>query len=107
MLRAARTYKPAATATAKHIRLSSSYNKPSPPPLPPKEQREFEQLQKNAQVITNEDADNDMHKDAVREARRIEFEGDVNPETGEVGGPKREPLRWQPEWTYGGRATDF
>ncbi|KAL7812752.1 hypothetical protein V8C26DRAFT_406468 [Trichoderma gracile] len=38
-----------------------------------------------------------------------EFEGDVNPKTGEVGGPKNEPLRWggNGDWSYNGRVTDF
>ncbi|PTB63101.1 hypothetical protein BBK36DRAFT_1144162 [Trichoderma citrinoviride] len=38
-----------------------------------------------------------------------EFEGDVNPKTGEVGGPKNEPLRWggEGDWSYNGRVTDF
>jgi hypothetical protein len=38
-----------------------------------------------------------------------EFEGDVNPKTGEVGGPKNEPLRWGSggDWSYNGRVTDF
>jgi len=50
----------------------------------------------------------ELHPDMVRRAQP-EFEGDVNPKTGEVGGPKNEPLRWGPtsEWTYNGRATDF
>ena len=41
-----------------------------------------------------------------------EFEGEVNPKTGEVGGPKNEPLRWgsgegRGDWSYNGRVTDF
>lgn len=50
----------------------------------------------------------ELHPNVVRGAAP-EFEGDVNPKTGEVGGPKNEPLRWgaQGEWTYNGRATDF
>lgn len=38
-----------------------------------------------------------------------EFEGDTNPKTGEVGGPKTEPLRWGSagDWSYNGRVTDF
>lgn len=38
-----------------------------------------------------------------------EFEGNVNPKTREVGGPKNEPLRWgaSGEWSYNGRTTDF
>ncbi|WYZ43490.1 hypothetical protein EsH8_VI_001189 [Colletotrichum jinshuiense] len=49
-----------------------------------------------------------MHPNYVRGAPP-EFEGDVNPRTGEVGGPKREPLRWGSggDWSYNGRVTDF
>jgi hypothetical protein len=45
----------------------------------------------------------------VRRGAPPEFEGDVNPKTGEVGGPKNEPLRWgaEGEWSYNGRTTDF
>ncbi|KAJ9608990.1 hypothetical protein H2200_006761 [Cladophialophora chaetospira] len=45
----------------------------------------------------------------VRRGAQPEFEGEVNPKTGEVGGPKNDPLRWgaSSEWTYNGRATDF
>jgi hypothetical protein len=28
---------------------------------------------------------------------KADFEGDINPKTGEVGGPKKEPLSWQGE----------
>lgn len=45
----------------------------------------------------------------VRRGAPPEFEGDTNPTTGEVGGPKNEPLRWgaSGEWSYNGRTTDF
>jgi Protein of unknown function (DUF1674) len=45
----------------------------------------------------------------VRLGGQPEFEGEKNPKTGEVGGPKNEPLRWGAagEWTYNGRTTDF
>lgn len=45
----------------------------------------------------------------VRRGAPPEFEGDVNPQTGEVGGPKNNPLRWghQSDWSYNGRVTDF
>ena len=45
----------------------------------------------------------------VRRGALPEFEGDRNPKTGEVGGPKNEPLRWGAagEWSYNGRTTDF
>ena len=50
----------------------------------------------------------ELHPD-VRRGARPEFEGDKNPKTGEVGGPKNEPLRWGAagEWSYNGRTTDF
>lgn len=45
----------------------------------------------------------------VRQGARPEFEGERNPRTGEVGGPKNEPLRWggEADWSYNGRVTDF
>lgn len=45
----------------------------------------------------------------VRRGAPPEFEGETNPKTGEVGGPKNEPLRWGAagEWSYNGRTTDF
>jgi len=45
----------------------------------------------------------------VRRGSRPEFEGDRNPETGETGGPKNNPLRWggNVDWSYNGRVTDF
>ncbi|KAL9622295.1 MAG: hypothetical protein Q9160_003306 [Pyrenula sp. 1 TL-2023] len=45
----------------------------------------------------------------VRRGATPEFEGEVNPQTGEVGGPKNNPLRWGAagEWSYNGRTTDF
>lgn len=45
----------------------------------------------------------------VRRGAPPEFEGDINPKTGEAGGPKNEPLRWgyAGDWSYNGRCTDF
>ncbi|KAL9115154.1 MAG: hypothetical protein Q9227_000948 [Pyrenula ochraceoflavens] len=45
----------------------------------------------------------------VRRGADPEFQGETNPKTGEVGGPKNEPLRWgaDGEWSYNGRTTDF
>ncbi|KAH0840871.1 hypothetical protein AYO21_06225 [Fonsecaea monophora] len=59
-------------------------------------------------VIDASGAGEELHPNLVRGAQP-EFEGDRNPKTGEIGGPKNEPLRWGPsgEWTYNGRATDF
>jgi hypothetical protein len=53
----------------------------------------------------------ELHPD-IRRGAQPEFEGDVNPKTGEVGGPKNEPLRWgstgeRGDWSYNGRVTDF
>jgi hypothetical protein len=116
---------------------------PSPPRLPPKEQEEFERLQKQstgafstprttpqvnqspgskAQINQSPAGEADalkirveatgkgeeLHPD-VRRGAKPEFEGEVNPKTGEVGGPKNEPLRWggNGDWSYNGRVTDF
>ncbi|CAF9929660.1 MAG: hypothetical protein GOMPHAMPRED_005444 [Gomphillus americanus] len=43
----------------------------------------------------------------IRRGAPPEFEGEINPKTGEVGGPKNEPLRWKGDWSYNGRITDF
>lgn len=45
----------------------------------------------------------------MRKGAPPEFAGDKNPSTGEVGGPKNEPLRWGSEgdWSFNGRVTDF
>ena len=45
----------------------------------------------------------------LRRGAPPEFEGDVNPKTGEVNGPKVEPLRWGAtgDYSYNGRVTDF
>jgi len=130
---------------------------PAPPRLPPKEQEEFERLQKASTgafstpkptVVKNSTAETpspirarpqinqspasksedveiaavdarvaatgkgeELHPD-IRRGAKPEFEGDVNPKTGEVGGPKNEPLRWgstgeRGDWSYNGRVTDF
>ncbi|KAI1287175.1 hypothetical protein F5Y03DRAFT_380549 [Xylaria venustula] len=45
----------------------------------------------------------------LRKGAPPEFEGEVNPRTGEVGGPKNEPLRWgaKGDYSFNGRVTDF
>jgi hypothetical protein len=45
----------------------------------------------------------------VRRGAPPEFEGEKNPATGEIGGPKVEPLRWgsRGDYSYNGRVTDF
>ena len=84
-------------------------NRPSPPPLPREQQREFEELVRKAQAPLSSEAELAMHPDA-RPPVEPEFEGDVNPRTGEKGGPKREPVKqWTEEgdWSFKGRVTDF
>jgi hypothetical protein len=105
--------------------MSSSLNRPSPPALPREQQLEFEKLYRAAQTplaptssasssfspssSSSAEADLAIHPDA-REPLKPEFEGDVNPSTGERGGPKREPVgQWGAEgdWSFKGRVSDF
>lgn len=92
---------------------------PSPPKLPAEQQAEFERLQRSAAVSqafqpeaqadqSAGDESSDANQGLFRGAKP-EFEGDTNPKTGEVGGPKNEPLRWggKGDWSYNGRVTDF
>ena len=55
-----------------------------------------------------EEEERDVNRGMFRGAPP-EFRGDTNPKTGEVGGPKNEPLRWGDggDWSYNGRVTDF
>ncbi|KAJ7703128.1 hypothetical protein B0H17DRAFT_1041863 [Mycena rosella] len=91
-------------------RTYSSLNRPAPIPLPREQQREFELLQRAAQTPLANAAPDDfqLHPDA-REPLKPEFEGDINPTTGEQGGPKREPVgRWaEGDWSFKGRVSDF
>ena len=61
----------------------------------------------NAKVEATGDGE-ELHPH-VRRGAKPEFEGETNPKTGEVGGPKNEPLRWggAGDWSYNGRVTDF
>ncbi|KAF5682726.1 FMP21-like mitochondrial proteome protein [Fusarium denticulatum] len=113
-------------------RLSSTFQtRPSPPKLPADQQAEFERLQRAASVSSAfqpEEAPSAATTPATSQVRHTttpektddvnvglfrgappEFEGDTNPKTGEVGGPKNEPLRWggEGDWSYNGRVTDF
>ena len=68
---------------------------------------EGEEGQVDARVQAKGDGE-ELHPH-VRRGAKPEFEGDRNPLTGEVGGPKNEPLRWgdSGDWSYNGRVTDF
>ncbi|EAW14103.1 succinate dehydrogenase assembly factor 4 [Aspergillus clavatus NRRL 1] len=108
---------------------------PAPPRLPKEEQEIFEELQKqstgafstpqrtppkvnqspHSQPASEEKTEfkatgkgEELHPD-LRLGIKPEFEGEKNPKTGEIGGPKNEPLRWGAggDWSYGGRVTDF
>ena len=90
-------------------------NRPAPPPLPREEQRELEELLRKAQTPltppTHDQADFTVHPD-TRIPIKPEFEGEINPSTGEQGGPKREPVaRWTADpggdWSFKGRVSDF
>ncbi|EPQ57246.1 hypothetical protein GLOTRDRAFT_99304 [Gloeophyllum trabeum ATCC 11539] len=91
--------------------------RPSPPPLPAEQQQEFEDLVRAAQAPLSRPSDRSeaeaelaMHPDA-RAPLKAEFEGEVNPRTGEIGGPKREPVKkWRDDegdWSFKGRVSDF
>ncbi|KAL7898942.1 hypothetical protein HDV63DRAFT_405625 [Trichoderma sp. SZMC 28014] len=119
-------------------RLSSTFSsRPAPPKLPAAQQAEFERLQRAAavssafqdiqtQTQTPPATESPRHATNVAATKSIsdgesslnqglfrgappEFEGDKNPKTGEIGGPKNEPLRWggDGDWSYNGRVTDF
>lgn len=94
-------------------------DRPAPPRLPAHLQKEFEELQRKAATplassslssnkaeVSSPSQSIEEHPD-LRRKPKPEFEGEVNPKTGEVGGPKNDPLAYEKEWTYGGRATDF
>lgn len=95
--------------------MSSNLNRPSPPKLPREQQQEFEELLRKTQAPlasdrTGTEAELSLHPDAPRPLKP-EFQGDENPVTGELGGPKREPVhKWAEDggdWSYKGRVSDF
>jgi hypothetical protein len=90
--------------------ISLNRPRPSPHPLPKEDQREFEELIRKAQSAPADvDPTTDLHPDARRPVK-AGFEGDINPATGEKGGPKREPVgKWSGEgdWSFNGRVSDF
>lgn len=67
-----------------------------------------ESLQEEQVKIQAQGEGKELHPH-VRRGAQPEFEGETNPKTGEVGGPKNEPLRWGAagDWSYNGRVTDF
>lgn len=85
------------TTTLRH---SSNFSQPRPPALSRAEQKDFEELLRRVNAPASKPAEGVagqseeqlvMHPD-FRQKPKPQFEGEVNPETGEVGGPKRDPL---------------
>lgn len=99
-----------------------------PPSLPRAEQEEFEALVRAAGAGQSGTPDAETIKSALmasgtkqetqaaaaakqehpdlRKHAPVQFEGEVNPETGEVGGPKRDPFyAGDGDWQYSGRVT--
>ncbi|KAI1861832.1 hypothetical protein JX265_009335 [Neoarthrinium moseri] len=90
----------AEAATASQAASSSSQINPDPQGV---------QSPVAAEALTNRATLGETSNLPLRRGAPPEFEGDVNPKTGEVGGPKNEPLRWghAGDWSYNGRVTDF
>ncbi|KAK3117404.1 hypothetical protein LTR53_001243 [Teratosphaeriaceae sp. CCFEE 6253] len=67
----------------------------------------LDMLKERARLVAKGDGE-ELHPN-VRRGAAPEFQGDTNPKTGEVGGPKNEPIRWgaSGDWSYNGRVTDF
>ncbi|KAJ3746539.1 hypothetical protein DFH05DRAFT_959989 [Lentinula detonsa] len=87
----------------------NSFSRPSPPQLPRELQLEFEELQKQSENLPNP-----ALSTAPPPPSTVNTDGDVNinPITGERGGPKTEPVgKWGEEgegdWSFKGRVSDF
>ncbi|KAJ6260265.1 Succinate dehydrogenase [Drechslerella dactyloides] len=120
--------RPFTTALARHTRAPPPFvPSPSPPRLPKEEQETFDALtkaslgafstppppQSSSTVNTSskdlseaELLELEKHADARKGGEKPLFEGDRNPVTGEVGGPKTEPTKYG-DWSFNGRVTDF
>ncbi|KAF9130247.1 putative mitochondrial protein, conserved [Mortierella sp. 14UC] len=101
----AATFSPVTSAATMAIRTyaGKGLRPRGPGPIPlesAKDQAEFEELVKTAKSTPAT-----SHPDAKTPVPD-EFQGDTNPTTGEVGGPKREPVRFG-DWSFKGRVTDF
>ncbi|VEU24172.1 DEKNAAC105343 [Brettanomyces naardenensis] len=85
---------------------------PSPPKLSKEEQKEFDEAVKKANTQMAIDEYNEKNGAEVKPSGQAvlktipEFEGNVNPKTGEVNGPKQDPTR-HGDWSFNGRVTDF
>lgn len=100
---------------------------PSPPQLPKEEQEIFERLQRQStgafqtshlskeggssssngpSTTVRIESEEDLEHPQLRRGEKPLFEGDTNPATGEVGGPKTDPLKYG-DYAFNGRVTDF
>lgn len=87
-------------------RTYTTLNRPGPLPLGnKKQQKEMLDLIRKKQTKDANSNGTDLHDDAIKKPTP-EFKGDVNPKTGEVNGPKNEPVKHN-DWSFGGRVTDF
>lgn len=94
------------TLASPSLALLNSFSRPSPPPLPRAQQQEFEELLRRVQNPARASAsdlaaeggnsnvqpgEEQLHPD-YRPRPKPKWAGKVNPQTGEVDGPKQEPL---------------
>ncbi|KAF3933303.1 hypothetical protein ABW19_dt0200563 [Dactylella cylindrospora] len=99
---------------------------PGPPRLPKSDQETYESLTKSStgafshpppDVNISNMSEKELadliaieekmeHKDLLKGGEKPLFEGDRNPVTGEVGGPKTDPLKYG-DWSFNGKVTDF
>jgi hypothetical protein len=104
-----RQINPEATESAASMQTAESSTTDAPQVESSGSEREkiLELLRERARVVAKGDGE-ELHPN-VRRGALPEFEGEINPKTGEVGGPKNEPLRWgvTGDWSYNGRCTDF
>lgn len=94
-------------STSKSQELLSQINQSPHAEMESTSEKDVDIAEVNARVQATGDGQ-ELHPD-VRRGVKPDFEGDRNPKTGEIGGPKNEPLRWggEVDWSYNGRVTDF
>ncbi|KAL8861796.1 MAG: hypothetical protein Q9178_001665 [Gyalolechia marmorata] len=94
-------------ATPEHSRSSRPQINQSPHSTPPpSSEPQSGPLEEISAKVEATGKGEELHPD-VRRGAKLDFEGERNPKTGEVGGPKNDPLRWGGDWSYNGRVTDF
>lgn len=88
-------------------RTYTSLNRAGPLPLGNKAQQKemLDLIRKKQSSDANNANGTSLHQDAPKKLEP-EFTGDVNPKTGEINGPKNEPVKHN-DWSFGGRVTDF